>query len=366
MKKRSKITIFLINLFFLIPLMGQQAFAEDVEENPAGAVGFTYSIDYPNNQIQEAGYFDLMMNAGQQQTVKIKLVNPSEEEVKVLVGINGAKTNKNGVVEFGDTEIENDDSLKFAFEDIVKGPDEVILAPGESKDLELEINMPKTELDGMVLGGIRLIRDDSADQKDDVAGAQIKNKYQYIIGMTLQENEKKVIPELKLNQVYADQFNYQNTVFVNYSNTEAAMLSDMSVEVQISKQGKAEVLYETKKNGMRLAPNSFIDFPVSMQGERMVPGKYSAHVLVQGSDDVREEWTQDFEITKEEADRFNTQDVGLVEEKGVNWLLIVSLAGGMILVIGFIYWLMMFIKKHKKSSNGKMSKKSSKSRKKAR
>ncbi len=364
MKKRSKITIFLINLFFLVPLMGHRVFAEDAAENPGGAVGFTYSIDYPSNQVQEAGYFDLMMNAGQQQTVKIKLFNPSEEEVKVLVGINGAKTNKNGVVEFGDTEIENDSSLKFAFEDIVKGPDEVILAPGETKDLELEINMPKTELDGIVLGGIRLIRDDSDDQKEGVAGAQIKNKYQYIIGMTLQENEKKTFPKLELNKVYADQFNYQNTVFVNYSNTEAAMLSDMSIEVQISQRGKEEVLYETKKNGMRLAPNSFIDFPVSMQGERMVPGKYSAHILVQGSDDVREEWTEDFEITKEEADKFNTRDVGLVEEKGINWVLIASLAGGTILGIGVIYWLVTVVKKNKRINSSQASKKSSKSRKK--
>ncbi|WP_314060618.1 DUF916 and DUF3324 domain-containing protein [uncultured Vagococcus sp.] len=364
MKKRSKITIFLLISFVLFPLLGHPIFADNVKENPAGAVGFTYSIDYPSNQIQEAGYFDLLMTPDQKQTVKIKLSNPSAKKVKVLVGINGAKTNKNGVVEFGDTEIKNDKSLKFAFEDIIKGPKEVSLAPGESKDLELEITMPKTEFDGVILGGIRLIRDDSADQKAGISGAQIKNKYQYIIGMTLQVNQHKVMPALELNSVYADQFNYQNTVFINFSNTKAAMLSDMSIEVQISKQGEGNVLYETKKKGMRLAPNSFIDFPVSMQGERMVAGNYSAHILVQGSDDVREEWTKDFEITKEEADKFNTRDVGLVAEKGINWLVITLIAGGAILGIGLIYWLLTIIKTNQK--NNKVSKKISNRRKKSR
>lgn len=365
MKNRSKITIFLLVSIFLFLLMSQRVLADNAEGNPAGAVGFTYSVDYPNNQIQEAGYFDLLMTAGQKQTVKMKLSNPAAAEVKVLVGLNGAKTNKNGVVEFGDTEIKNDKSLKFAFEDIVKGPDEVILAPGESKDLELEITMPKTEFDGVILGGIRLIRDDSADQKAGVSGAQIKNKYQYIIGMTLQVNQHKVVPALVLNSVYADQFNYQNTIFINFSNSKAAMLSDMSIEVQISKQGEGQVLYETKKNGMRLTPNSFIDFPISMQGERMVAGNYSAHILVQGSDDIREEWTKDFEITKEEADKFNTRDVGLVAEKGINWLVIALIAGGAILGIGLIYWLLSFVKMNQKNNN-KVSKKISNHRKKSR
>ena len=351
MKKRSKRTLILIFLVGLFSWTGMTVFAADPTENPAGAVGFAYNIEFPENQVSEAGYFDLMMGVGQKQTINVTLINPAKEEVTVLVGLNGTKTNKNGVVEFGQTEIENDPSLKFAFEDLVKGPDKVVLAPGESRKLELDITMPKTEFDGVILGGIQLKRDDSKDAAGEVSGAQIKNKYQYIIGVTLRVNDKKVQPELALNDVYADQFNYQNAIFVNFSNVKAAMLSDMSIEVQISKQGQGEVIYETKKNAMRLAPNSFINFPVSMQGEKMAPGKYTANILVKGSDNTREEWSSDFEITREEADMFNNRDVGLIEEKKIDWTFIILISSVSLVAIALIYWVITLLQKKKKQTN---------------
>lgn len=142
--KRGSFVVIICLLFAWCHVFGASlAFAEETTD-PAGAAGFTYNIEYPDNQTSDKGYYDLLMKPSQSQTVSIELINPSKQPVTVLVGLNGAKTNKNGVVEYGDNSIDTDPSLKFDFEELVKGPESVTIEPGTSKKAEFEIKMPKT------------------------------------------------------------------------------------------------------------------------------------------------------------------------------------------------------------------------------
>ncbi|MFD2385738.1 DUF916 domain-containing protein [Enterococcus rivorum] len=96
----------------------------------AGATGFSYQIIFPDNQIEkDLGYFKLNLAPNTKQNLEIILTNPTDEKVVVGVDINGAKTNQNGVVEYGTSTIKNDKSLAFPFEKLATGPDEVVLEP---------------------------------------------------------------------------------------------------------------------------------------------------------------------------------------------------------------------------------------------
>lgn len=75
------------------------------DKNAGGATGFIYEIKKPENQKQDIGYFDLRMNPDQKQTVQIVLKNPTDQEITVEVSLNGAKTNMNGVIEYGPTNL---------------------------------------------------------------------------------------------------------------------------------------------------------------------------------------------------------------------------------------------------------------------
>lgn len=343
-------------------------------DTPAGVTGFTYSINYPDNQVdKELGYYKLKMNPGQKQQLGISLSNPSNEKVAINVKINGAKTNQNGVIEYGDSTISNDPSLKFEFKDIVKAPESVELAPGETKDIKLTIEMPDSSYDGVIAGGIQLMRTGQNDKKNNDGGSMVINQYAYVIALVLQETDTKIAPDLSLNSVQAGQTNYRNTIFVNYSNIMASYLDNMTTEVQITAKGKDTVLYERKQTAMRMAPNSFIDFPVSMNGERMVAGDYVANILVT-SGDKKWEWTKDFTISDKDANKFNERDVGLVQEKGLDWKLIALIVAGVLVLIILIFVIIRILRKKKQekelalkkerkkkkqqgSSNGKSSKK---------
>lgn len=345
--------------FLIIFSNGNIARAEEGQSdsaNDAGTTGFIYNIHFPDNQMDtELGYYKLKMNPGQNQTVTISIKNPGSEPITVGISLNGAKTNANGVIEYGEANIENDKSLKFAFEDYVTAPKKVELAPGESKNLDIQIQMPDTQFDGMITGGIQMMREGQGENNSESKGSQVVNTYAYIVGMILQVTDAALTPNLELNDVYAGQSNSQNAIFVNFSNVIASFLEEMTIDVQVHTKDSSSIIYDRKQSGMRMAPNTFINFPISMNGERMVAGKYIADILVT-SKDQQWEWSQEFEITAEQAAEFNARDVNLVQEKGMNWKLVAMIVGGALLVFLAIFIGIRTFKKNqgkkRKKSNG--------------
>lgn len=361
MKKTGK-NIWITFFVFLVMLVLVGQVNTVSAANPGG--GLTYRVNFPDNQMKkDIGYYHLKVKPGDKQTVTITMGNTAEKKIAVNISLNGAKTNTNGVIEYGDNGIKNDKSLKYAFEKVVTGPKKVDLNPGEEKEVEFKINMPETSFEGVISGGIQMIQAGQGEEQAKASGSVVVNEYAYVIGMQLQEDDKVIKPKLKLNSVKPGQANFKNTIFVNYSNVNAAYLNNMTTEVQLTEKGKDTVMYEKKQAKMRMAPNTFIDFPVDMNGEPMKAGNYTANILVTADDGIKEKWTKDFKITKEDADKFNERDVGLVQEKGLDWKLIAVIVVGFFVLVGIIFIVVHTLKKNKKKSS-KSSKKKGKSSKK--
>lgn len=350
MKKR--IFLYLLIGLYIISLFG---FVQPVHAEKQ----FAYESIFPENQQGDVQYFNLRMSPGQKQTVQIMLTNRADEEQTITIGLNGAKTNSNGVLEYGPSSIKNDTSLKYDFKDIVSGPTEVTLQPKETAPLRLDITMPETAYDGKLVGGIYMKSKPSQKEEEEKKKATgVINEYAFVVGMVLQETDTVVLPELKLNSVYAGLSNYRNSIFANFSNTSAEFVSGMTVEMEVTKKGSEAVLYDTKRADMRMAPNSLIDFPLEMNGDQMDPGEYKAHILVT-SGEQKWAWDEEFKITKEDADKYNAQDVTLIQERGINWKLIAMIAGGVFVVFLAIFFVVRAMNKKKKAK-----KKSSKSKRK--
>lgn len=323
------------------------------DEKPENVVGFNYQIEYPANQVgEENGYFDLEAEPGTEQTVNIRLNNGGSEKVVVTISVNGTKTNSNGVLEYGPTDIKNDTSLKFPFEKIVSAPKEVEIPANDSKIVPIDIKMPETSFDGMILGGIHMKKKEK-EEKVEAQGATIRNSYSYIVAMKLQNHQDSVKPEIKFNHATGSQRNYRNSVVINFSNVTSSLIKDkMDVESQISKKGSEEVLYERKQKGMSMAPNTQMDFYVSMGGEKMQPGDYVARTLVT-IDDQKWEEKLAFNISKEEADKYNKRDVGLVQERGLDWKLVAFIVGGFLAIVLGIFAVVKFIQNRQDNNKPK-------------
>lgn len=349
-------------MILIIGLLPTKVLASSDGETPA--TGFTYQLNFPENQLDSnLNYFNLMMTPGQEQEISLTLSNPGTEAITVELNLNGAKTNSNGVIEWTTDEIDNDASLAFPFEELISGPESVDLAGGETKEVAFSIKMPETSFDGIIAGGLQLVKSGQDDDVDTSEGSRVVNRYAYAVSIVLQESDITLTPELQYNRTYAGQSNYRNAIFVNLSNIVATFLNDLTIETQISRQGSSEVLYEAKTTSMRMAPNSFIDFPISMNGDRMEAGIYTSHVLAT-SGDQRWEWTEEFEITADEAEKYNERDVGLEQDNAIDWLLIAGIVGGFVVLVLVIFLILRFTKRRKKKVQQQRRKKKSNSKKK--
>lgn len=321
----------LVSLFF--PMIG---FAN--EANPTDAGGFSFEVIQPENQRnKEVAYFDLLMEPSKKQTVQIKMNNSSDQEITVDVSLNSSKTNSNGVIEYGPSKIKKDASLIHDFTDIVKAPEKVTIPANSTKLVDFTITMPEKSFEGYIAGGIQLQQADSGVAEETETGMVI-NKFAYLVGVLLSESDSKDLePNMQLNKVYPELQNYRNAVFVNFSNVKPVYAEDMTVSVQIMRKSSETILYETKKSNMRMAPNSMIDFPVSLNGEKMAPGDYRAKILVTTATGGKWQWDEAFEITDQEADQFNAADLSLVQAGEINWLLIASIVGGVLVIAILIF-----------------------------
>lgn len=354
---RKELTFIVLSFFAVMGSMfAQTTYAEETKVG----TGFTYQVLYPDNQQTETGYYNLKMGLGQKQTVTIVLMNPTDKEITVDVGLKGAKTNPNGVIEYASSEFKSHKTLKFDFADIVKGPSSVKLAPSAQENLNLEITMPETSYDGIILGGIQLKRQTSEEEKAKESGTTVRNEYAYVIGMILQVTDVEVKPVLNYIETRAGQQNYQNAIVVDLANEQSAIMENLTVEAQVMTEKSDEVLYEYKKLKMRMAPDSVLNFPISMDGQPMIAGKYRIHIVAT-TDEDRWEWTEPFEITKEQAEKFNRDAVGLIQNRGMDFSLVAKVVGGVLGLVIIVFILVRVLTgKNKKKQPAKKKRKKKK------
>ena len=341
MNKLIKISLILSSLFLLF--VGVEVSAAD----ELGGTSFYKKVQHPENQITDGEALNLMMKPGQKQKVSVEIINTTDKPIVVESRLSGARTNGNGGLEYAPNKFGKDKSMKYDLPDLVKIPSEVKVPANGKANLDIDISMPKTSYDGIVTGGIQLMEKNSQTETTDDQGATIVNKMAFLFGVTLQMSENEVSPDFDLVNVKPGLQNYRNAIFVDIGNKQSMIAKDLTLDVNISKKGKKESLYQKKTTTMSMAPNSLLSYPVTMDGDRMVAGDYTAHVILSGYNQ-QWEWSKDFTITDEEADKFNQQDPYLVQERGLNWKLVAVIVLSIVLVTLLIVLIIRFTKKSKK------------------
>lgn len=281
-------------------------FSNESTENPIK--DFSYEVIFPENQKnKEIGYYDLLMNPGEKQTIQLKLYNTSAKPLKVEINLNSAKTNGNGVIEYGPSELKQDVSLKYDLAKIMSGPEEVTLKPHSNDIVEFTIALPQVAFEGYIAGGIQLkpIVRDVHSQADK---SMIINKFAFLIGVLISESDtQKLKPKLELNNISLKLKDGSYSLFVNLSNTKGVFVEKMSAAIKIRKKNSSRVLIDFNKKDMRMAPHSMIDLPVSFLDQKMTAGEYTADIQITTEQGSKWTWVKNFDFTKIEAEQINKQ-----------------------------------------------------------
>ncbi len=342
-KKNKWLALLLVNFILVVSSLSLGQLLAVADGMPIGI-----KTILPENQRTKATYFDLRMEPGQHQTIEIALSNVSDEEVKVHLKTNPAQTNDNGVIIYSESDKDNRlASRTISFSDITNVDEDVVIAAKTTKQVPIELQMPKESFDGIVLGGIHVTiaeNEESNETMDDRQMAVI-NKFEYSVGVLLSETDSIPTSDMLLKKVAASQVLSRNVIKVNLENPTMSLIDDIRYRSKIYKKGQTDVYLESVHTGYRLAPTSDFNLGIQMDRKKFEAGTYQLKLTAKSEKTQQEwQWDEEFVITREEAKEFNEQAID-IEENTFNWLWIV-----LILMVLIVILLIIFIRQLSKKN----------------
>lgn len=293
--KRKTLRLIRVMLgFFLLLLITMISKAE---------VGFAISVKpiLPKNQHNiQATYYDLRMVPGQEQELKLELVNTSDKEQKITLQINDATTNDAGDIDYSDRSkyVPRDQSLKVSLKDIATAESEMIIPAKKTVIATVHLKMPKGQFNGMILGGIKVVssKNDSSDINEK------QSKKAYIVAVKLTETDTPVEATLDLVEILSSQESQESdetVIKAIIQNNQAVNLENIEYIAKIYKKKSDKILHQTNVTGYQMAPNSSFAFTVADEEQGFQTGEYQVHLIAKSKETNQKwEWNKAFEITK--------------------------------------------------------------------
>jgi len=223
-------------------------------------------------------------------------------------------------------------------EDIIAPIGEVVVPAEGQVSVFLDIQMPVDSFEGLLAGGITFMEVEEEDgdvegSESESAGFGIQNRFAFVMAIVLRNEITAIDPELNLGNVEAHQQNRRNQIRANLQNATPVFVNQLALEAIVTGAGSDEVLFEISREGMQMAPNSNMNFPIPLDGVPFESGDFTLH-LTASSFDHEWEFTQDFTIEAEVAETFNATDVlqrdAYEPASNTLWYII----GGAILLVG--------------------------------
>lgn len=321
--------VFTVLACFMAPAAGMDAYAQTSGD-------FSVHAIIPDNQVDtRQTYFDLRMSPDQKQTIQIVIDNSRDEELVAQIRLNNASTGRNGLIVYTEQDV-RDESLQVAVTDVAALQTETVTVPAlGSKTVNIDIQMPKEELEGVILGGIVVTEDETGKNAQATEGISLNNIITYVIGLKLTENDSDVTPDFDLTAITPSLINYKTAVVATLHNKEARIVKNMEVKASVYRSGSDSVFRELSLEDAQMAPLSKGDFVIDWEGEALQPGTYRLKMsaIYEGK---TWEWDEEFTIAAEASD-LNKEAVGL--KKDYRWLYVLAILAALA-IVGFVaYWM---------------------------
>ena len=313
---------------------------------------YTFSVvpELPENQLaKKAGYFDLMVNPGATQDLKLKYTNNTDHAVTVNADVTTATTNGGGEVDYEGDQKKLDPTLTVKTQDMITVPQDVTLAARETKEVTAHVAVPQAGLTGISSGAFTF-RDKDSQQHAQAAsaGMAVKNVYAFQIAVLMRQQKDTPFTfnqiqrsGLQLHTVAAGQVNARNVIKANLQNPLAKYINDFTTVAIIKKADSDKTVLSQTNTDQQMAPNSNFDLAIAYaNGAAMKPGKYVLDLTAYGQKDDqggyqftdaakttkfahRWHFEKTFTITGSEATQYNKADFTVTRMPligGVCWL----------------------------------------------
>jgi hypothetical protein len=269
-----------------------------IETQANEQVGYSVEAEIPENQLDPSlSYFDLRVNPGDEQELNITIYNHENEEIIVQGAIYNAATNRNGLVVYEEQE-EIDSSLENPITEFVTLEEKEWTIPaGESETITAIMNLPDEPFDGIKIGGFYFER--VLDEAEEHEGVNIENRYAYVIGLQLSENDDPVEPNLELQSVEPGLVNQRTAVVAAIQNSEPLLMEDVTIQAAVYEENASDPMLETEQEGINMAPNSTMEFVIDWNNQPLQAGNYMLELVATGGE-AEWQWEEGFTIEQED------------------------------------------------------------------
>ncbi|EOL50901.1 DUF916 and DUF3324 domain-containing protein [Enterococcus caccae] len=258
----------------------------------------------PNQHDPQATYYDLRMNPGQEQDLKIELINTSEKEQQVTLQVNDATTNETGDIDYSDRSniVSRDKSLKIALKDIATTEPEIVIPANKTITTTVHLKMPNHPFDGMILGGIKVVSSEKIKEEQVPTNKDNQAKKTYIVAVKLTETDTPVEAKLNLVDIIYSNESNRDSLKATIQNERAVNLEDIEYVAEVYEKGSDKILKQSKVTGYRMAPNSSFTFIFDGENKELQSGTYQMHLTAKSKATNQEwEWEKEFDVKTAKA-----------------------------------------------------------------
>lgn len=303
----------------------------------AESLSFNVKPVYPENQLdKDVTYFHLQTTPNMEQTLTIEVTNVGSEPLTIEGLLYTATTNSLGVIEYGESLTEIDETVPMKLTDVATLPQaEMTIAPETTEAFPIHIQMPERTFGGILLGGITIQeKNEETNDKEEKTqtGAVIKNKFNYRYALMLEGTEPYPQPDIKLANVTASLDHERNAFISEIQNPNSLLLHSLSVKGEVRKKGESKILYQDEIKDGQLAPNSTLNFPVFLKGDKFEPGTYEVKSYI-SAEGQQWELQQDITINEKVAQKVNKQSVDIPEKDYTIWYIASAVVVGVVVII---------------------------------
>lgn len=315
---------------------------EDLKQDEEGQVG--YSVQKMSRDNTEASYFDLYIKPKDKKTLKARIFNESDKEITVRMDIFTASTSSKVQVVYTQPSPKNDESMQYYVEDLVKidaKNNEVVVPANDSVDVEANVTIPE-KVSGVLLGSWYFEKK-MEESKNSEEGVSINNQYSYAMAIKLEASQISN-PNLNLLKVEPGLDNYKRAIVATVQNDRPALMSGVTITTSVKEKDGKDVLYKSKEENLKIAPNTTFDYPTFMDGDLLKAGKYVFEMNVKTNDSKlsKVEWDlkKEFTVTDKEVDVLNKGAINEENSSSSIWLIIGIIALSVIVIV-LVVWMIL-------------------------
>lgn len=355
----KKIFSFVVVIILLLTIPSYASFAmptKDLKQEQGGQVG--YSVKKMSRDNTDATYFDLYVKPKDKKEMKARIYNETNEDMLIQMEIFTASTSSKAQVVYTQKSPKNDESMQYYMEDLVKldAKNNTVKVPANgSTDVVATATIP-SEISGVLLGSWYFEKKEDEDSEGK-EGVNIKNRYSYAMAIKLEASQISN-PNVNLLKVYPGLDNFHRAIIARVQNDRPALMTGVTITTEVKEKKSGKVLFESKEDNLKIAPNTTFDYPTFMDGELLKSGKYifKMNVKTKASKLSKTEWDlkKEFTITDKEEAKLNKEAINEENSKTSIWFIIGMIALSVV-ILGLVAFLI--FKKKKSKEKPKRSRK---------